>query len=155
MSKIVKRLQELGYTLAEAPKPVASYIPALQTGNLVFTSGQLPMKDGEIVYSGEIGGIYSDIESGQKAAKLCILNALSAIQAVIGDLDRITRIVRINGFVKSAVLFNNQPGVINGASDFILEIFGPEIGNHTRTAIGVKELPLNASVEIDMIVQID
>jgi enamine deaminase RidA (YjgF/YER057c/UK114 family) len=154
MSTIIKKLKEMGYELPVCPKPVASYVPALQAGEFVFTSGQLPLKDGKLQFAGEVGGVYATIEDGQEAARLCTLNALSAIESIIGDLDRIKKVVKLTGYVKSAQLFNDQPRVINGASDFILELFGPEIGSHTRAAIGVKELPLNASVELELIVQV-
>lgn len=154
MSKIEEKLKEMGIELPPVSKPVASYVPALKIGNLVYTSGQLPMKDGKIVYSGEVGGIYSPVEQGAEAAKLCTINALSAIKGVIGDLDNITQIVKVTGFVKSAKLFNDQPKVLNGASDFLKEVFGPEVGSHVRSALGVNQLPLNASVEVEFIVQV-
>jgi enamine deaminase RidA (YjgF/YER057c/UK114 family) len=154
MSKILEKLASMGYSLPECPKPVASYVPALQVGDLIYTSGQLPIKGGKLICEGEVGGIYLSIEEGADAARLCTLNALSAIKEVIGDLDRIKQVVKLTGYVKSAQLFFDQPKVINGASDFLVELFGKEIGSHTRAALGVKELPLNASVEVDLIVQV-
>lgn len=154
MSKIIKKLEELGYSLPEPVKPVASYVPALKIGNLVFTSGHLPIKDGKIAFEGEIGGVYGTIEEGSEASKLCLLNTLSSINSLIGDLDKITKIVKLTGYVNSAQKFFNQPKVINGASDLLIELFGAEIGSHTRAAIGVNELPLNSSVELDLIVQV-
>jgi len=154
MSKVIEKLEKLGYSLPAPIKPVASYVPALKIGNLVYTSGHLPIKNGKIAFEGEIGGLYSSIEVGAEAAKLCLLNTLSSINALIGDLDKIIQVVKLTGYVKSAQQFYSQPVVINGASDLLIEIFGPEIGSHTRAAIGVNELPLNSSVELDLIVQV-
>jgi enamine deaminase RidA (YjgF/YER057c/UK114 family) len=144
----------MGYTLPAAVKPVASYVPALKINDLVFTSGNLPIKNGELAYKGEIGGIYSPVEYGAEAAVTCTLNALSSINALIGDLDKIVKIVKVTGFVKSAQMFYDQPKVLNGASDFLIELFGAEVGSHVRSAIGTNELPLNASVEVELIVQV-
>lgn len=154
MSKVIEKLSEMGYTLPAPVKPVASYVPALKVGDLVFTSGNLPIAEGKIKYAGEIGGLCASAEEGANAARLCTMNALSSIQDLIGDLDKITQIVKVTGFVKSAQVFTDQPKVLNGASDFLKELFGPEIGSHTRSAIGVNELPLNASVEVELIVQV-
>ncbi|MGD9581178.1 MAG: RidA family protein [Vampirovibrionia bacterium] len=154
MSKVIEKLNEMGYTLPAPVKPVASYVPALRVGDLVFTSGNLPIADGKIQYKGEVGGLCSTTEEGAEAARLCTLNALSSINDLIGGLDKITQVVKVTGFVKSAQLFSDQPKVLNGASDFLKELFGPEIGSHTRSAIGVNELPLNASVEVELIVQV-
>lgn len=154
MAEIIKKLEQMGYKLPEPTKPIASYVPALKVGDLVFTSGNLPIQAGEILYKGEVGGIFLATEEGAKAARLCTINALSSINALIGDLDKITQIVKVTGYVKSAQLFNEQPKVLNGASDFLLELFGPKIGSHVRSAIGVNELPLNASVELELIVQV-
>ncbi|MEW5822136.1 MAG: RidA family protein [Cyanobacteriota bacterium] len=155
MSKIEEKLNEMGYTLPEAVKPVASYVPALQVGELVFTSGNLPIKDGKVEYTGEIGGIYSPLEKGVNASRLCTINGLSAIKSIIGDLDRIKQVVKVTGYVKSAQNFHDQPKVLNGASDFLKELFGDQVGSHVRAAIGVNELPLNASVEVELIVQVE
>ena len=149
---IVKKIKELGYELPEAPKPVAAYVSALQVGNFVMTSGILPIKEGKIAYTKEIGGYLNSVETGYEAAKLCTLNALSIINDLVG-LDNVERVIKVTGFVNSAPCFTGQPGVINGASDLLVEIFG-ENGKHVRSAIGVNELPLDASVEIEFVVQV-
>jgi enamine deaminase RidA (YjgF/YER057c/UK114 family) len=152
LSKIEDSLKVKNLTLPEAPKPVAAYIPAKQTGKLVFTAGQLPMVNGELISKGLLGQDV-DIDEANKAARICTLNALAAIKGVIGDLDRIKQIVRVVGFVASVPTFNQQPAVVNGASELLLEIFG-EAGKHARSAVGVAALPLNASVEIELTVEI-
>lgn len=149
---IIERINELGYELPPAPKPIGAYIPALRMGNLVMTSGMLPMKDGKLVYEKEIGGIFQSVEDGYNAAKICVLNGLAAINE-IAPLDSIERIVKVTGYVNSAKAFTEQPKVINGASDLLVEIFG-ESGRHVRAAVGVNELPMGASVEIEFIVQL-
>lgn len=155
MSEILNKLAQMGETLPAPLKPVGSYVPALQVGNLVYTSGQLPMKDGQLVCKGSVDGTFINEQQAADAAKICTLNGLSAIKDVIGDLDRITQVVKVTGFVNSAQKFSNQPAVINGASDFLKELFGDKIGSHARSAVGVSELPLDASVEIEFIVQVD
>jgi enamine deaminase RidA (YjgF/YER057c/UK114 family) len=152
-SKIELKLSSIGVTLPEAPKPVASYIPAKQSGNLVFTAGQLPMVNGELISKGLLGQDV-EIEEANKAARICTLNALAAIKSVIGDLDRIKQIVRVVGYVASVPTFTQQPAVVNGASELLLEIFG-ENGKHARSAVGMAVLPLNASVEIELTVEIE
>jgi enamine deaminase RidA (YjgF/YER057c/UK114 family) len=152
-SKIELKLSSIGVTLPEAPKPVASYIPAKQSGNLVFTAGQLPMVNGELISKGLLGQDV-EIEEANKAARICTLNALAAIKSVIGDLDRIKQIVRVVGYVASVPTFTQQPAVVNGASELLLEIFG-ENGKHARSAVGMVVLPLNASVEIELTVEIE
>lgn len=149
---ITERLKELGYELPQAPKPIGAYIPALRMGNLVMTSGMLPMKDGKLVYTNEIGGVFHTVEDGYNAAKICILNALAAINEIV-PLDEIERVIKLTGFVNSATSFKEQPKVINGASELLVEIFG-EAGRHVRSAVGVNELPMGASVEIELVVQI-
>jgi len=149
---IIEKIRELGYELPEVAKPIGAYIPALRLGNLVMTSGMLPMKDGKLLYTKEIDGVFHNVEDGYKAAKLCALNGLAAINQVV-PLDNIERIVKVTGYVNSAKTFTEQPKVINGASDFLVEIFG-EAGRHVRAAIGVNELPMGASVEIEFIVQV-
>lgn len=149
---IEKKIKELGYILPEASKPLAAYIPALQTGDFVFTSGQVPISEGKLMYAGKVGSDLS-IEEGQKAAIICALNGLSAIKGVIGDLNKIERIVKLTAFVNSATGFTDQPKVANGASEFLGKVFG-EAGTHTRSAVGVSELPINAAVEIEMIVKV-
>jgi enamine deaminase RidA (YjgF/YER057c/UK114 family) len=153
MSKIEKRLKELRQRLPEISKPVAAYIPAKQTGNLVFTAGQLPMVNGELISKGLLGQDV-EIDEANKAARICTLNALAAIKGVIGDLDRIKQIVRVVGYVASVPTFTQQPAVVNGASELLLEIFG-ENGKHARSALGTAVLPLNASVEIELTVEIE
>jgi enamine deaminase RidA (YjgF/YER057c/UK114 family) len=153
MGKIESKLSELKLLLPDAPKPVAAYIPAKQTGKLVFTAGQLPMVNGELISKGLLGQDV-EIDEANKAARICTLNALAAIKGVIGDLDQIKQIVRVVGYVASAPSFTQQPAVVNGASELLLEIFG-ENGKHARSAVGVAVLPLNASVEIELTVEIE
>ncbi len=153
MKNIESIIIELGLMLPDAPKPVAAYIPAKQTGNLVFTAGQLPMVNGELISKGLLGQDV-EIEEANKAARICTLNALAAIKGVIGDLDRIKQIVRVVGYVASVSTFTQQPAVVNGASELLLEIFG-ENGKHARSAVGMAVLPLNASVEIELTVEIE
>jgi enamine deaminase RidA (YjgF/YER057c/UK114 family) len=153
MGKVESKLSELKLSLPDAPKPVAAYIPAKQTGNLVFTAGQLPMVNGELISKGLLGQDV-EIDEANKAARICTLNALAAIKGVIGDLDRIKQIVRVVGYVASEPTFTQQPAVVNGASELLLEIFG-ENGKHARSAVGMAVLPLNASVEIELTVEIE
>jgi enamine deaminase RidA (YjgF/YER057c/UK114 family) len=153
MNKIELKLKELKLQIPDAPKPVAAYIPAKQTGNLVFTAGQLPMVNGELISKGLLGQDV-EIDEANKAARICTLNALAAIKSVIGDLDRIKQIVRVVGYVASVPTFTQQPAVVNGASELLLEIFG-ENGKHARSAVGMAVLPLNASVEIELTVEVE
>lgn len=146
MSTVEARLKSHGHEIPPAPAAVGSYVPALKTGNLVITSGQIPTVGKEVVFTGKVGHDVTE-EQGQHAARLCALNALAQIKALIGNLDRVVRIVRVEGYVQSAAGFSRQPAVINGASDLIAEAFG-EFGKHTRIAVGVSELPLNAAVEL-------
>ena len=149
MSTIDERLTELGITLPVLAKPVAAYVPAVISGNLVFTSGQLPFIDGALPETGKLGaGVDADAAKGY--ARQCALNALAAVESVIGSLDRVTRIVKVVGFVASDPSFTGQPGVINGASEVLGEIFG-EAGAHARSAVGVAALPLDAPVEIEFV----
>ncbi len=149
---IEEKIIELGYELPEAPKPLAAYIPALKVDNLIFTAGQLPTVKGELKYTGKIGADLSEADA-QKAAEISALNCLSVIKSVIGNLDQIEQVVKLTVFVNSADYFTNQPKVANGASELIAKIFG-EKGKHVRSAVGVNELPLNAPLEIEMIVKI-
>lgn len=144
--RIERRLEELGYLLSAAPAAVGAYVPALQTGNLVVTSGQLPFVGKELMFTGKVGGELHE-EDGANAARICAVNALAQIKSIIGDLERVARIVRVEGYVQSAPGFNNQPRVLNAASDLLADLFG-EKGRHTRVALGVNELPLNAAVEL-------
>jgi enamine deaminase RidA (YjgF/YER057c/UK114 family) len=153
MGKVELSLEALSLSLPEAPKPVAAYIPAKQTGKLVFTAGQLPMVNGELISKGLLGQDV-EIDEANNAARICTLNALAAIKGVIGDLDRIKQIVRVVGYVASVPTFTQQPAVVNGASELLLEIFG-ENGKHARSAVGMAVLPLNASVEIELTVEVE
>lgn len=152
MSKIESKLKEMGFELPAAPKPVAAYIPAKQSDNLVFTAGQIPLLNGELKYKGKLGQEVT-IEEGYEAARLCALNCLSVIKGVIGDLDRIEEIVKVNGFVNSMPEFADIPKVINGASEFLGQLFG-EAGKHARAAVGCSNLPMNAACEVEMIVKV-
>jgi enamine deaminase RidA (YjgF/YER057c/UK114 family) len=153
MSRIEQILARNGLQLPITPTPVAAYIPAKQSGNLVFTAGQLPMVNGELISKGLLGQDV-EIDEANKAARICTLNALAAIKGVIGDLDRIKQIVRVVGYVASVPTFTQQPAVVNGASELLLEIFG-EAGKHARSAVGMAVLPLNASVEIELTVEVE
>jgi enamine deaminase RidA (YjgF/YER057c/UK114 family) len=152
MSQIEQRIIDLGFVLPETAKPLAAYIPAVQSGNLVFTSGQLPMINGSLAETGKVGGSVSP-ERAKELATVCALNALAAVKTVIGDLDKIKRVVKVVGFVSSVPEFSGQPGVVNGASEFFGEVFG-EMGVHARSAVGVAVLPLDAPVEIELIVEV-
>ncbi len=152
MASVEQRLTELGYTLPASSKPLAAYIPAVQTGNLVFTSGQLPMVEGNLVQSGKVGSEVTP-ERAKELATICALNALAAIKMAIGDLDKVKRVVKVVGFVASAPDFTGQPGVVNGASEFLGEVF-QDAGIHARSAVGVAVLPLDAPVEIELIVEV-
>ena len=149
---IKDKLAELGLTLPEAALPVAAYVPAVRTGNLVFTAGQLPLVDGKIPFVGKVG---SDVtpEQAKDMAQVCALNALAAI-SLVADIDQIERIIRVGGFVNGIPGFVAIPAVINGASELLIKLFGEVNGKHARTAIGVAELPLNAPVEVEMVVQL-
>ena len=149
---IQSKLAELGLTLPVAAAPVAAYVPAVRTGNLVFTAGQLPLVDGKIPFVGKVG---SDVtpEQAKDMAQICALNALVAI-SLVADIDQIERVVRVGGFVNGIPGFVAIPAVINGASELLIKLFGEVNGKHARTAIGVAELPLNAPVEVEMVVQL-
>ncbi len=149
---IEEKIKELGFELPETAKPVAAYIPALISGDLVFTAGQIPFVKGELQYKGKVGAELS-LEDGQRAAEICALNCLAAIKGVIGDLNKIERIVKLTVFVNNIDGYGDQPKVANGASELVGQIFG-EIGKHARSAVGVNGLPLNAPVEIEMIVKV-
>ena len=145
------RLKELGYSLPPVAKPLASYVPATRVGNQVWTSGQLPLVDGALPVTGKVGGAVTS-EQAAAAARTAVLNALAAVDAEVG-LDNVTRVLKVVGFVASDPNFVEQPAVINGASDFIGELFG-EAGNHARSAVGVAVLPKDAPVEIELIVEV-
>jgi enamine deaminase RidA (YjgF/YER057c/UK114 family) len=152
MSRIDARLAELGLSIPAVAKPVAAYVPASISGHLVFTAGQLPFVEGALPATGKVGAEVS-AEDAARYAGLCVLNALAAVQGVIGSLDRITRIVKVTGFVASAPDFTGQPVVLNGASTLLGEIFGDEIGTHARSAVGVAVLPLDSPVEVELVVE--
>ncbi|GGA24069.1 LysR family transcriptional regulator [Sediminivirga luteola] len=143
-----KRLADLGLSLPEVATPAGAYIPALRTGNVVQTSGQLPLVDGALPATGRLGAEVS-LEQGYELARQCILGALAAVKSVTGSLDDIAQVVKVTGFVSSAVDFYDQPKVVNGASELLGELFG-EAGRHSRSAVGVAALPLNAPVEIEL-----
>ena len=145
------RLAELGIELPGVAKPLADYVPAVRSGDLVFTAGQLPLRDGNLVASGSVGAEVT-AEDARGLARTCALNALAAVHDLVG-VDSITRVVKVVGFVASAPGFTGQPGVINGASELFGEVFGPA-GAHARSAVGVAELPLNAPVEVEVIVEV-
>ena len=147
-----ERLESLGLSVPEVAKPVAAYIPALRTGSYVFTSGQLPMRDGQLITTGKVGGEVSP-EEAVECARVCALNAIAAVRSVIGDLSQVKRIVKVVAFVASTPDFTGQPGVANGASELFGEVFG-EAGQHARSAVGVPVLPLDAPVEVELIVEV-
>jgi enamine deaminase RidA (YjgF/YER057c/UK114 family) len=151
---IESRLRELGITLPEAAAPAANYVPYVVTGNLVFVSGQLPIAEGKVAFTGRLGAELG-LDEGQKAARLCGLNLIAQVKAACeGDLERVRRVVRLGGFVASTPEFTDHPKVVNGASDLMVEVFGNK-GRHSRAAVGVAALPLDAAVEIDGIFEIE
>ncbi len=152
MSTPEQRLEELGLAVPAVAKPVASYVPAVRSGNHVFTSGQLPMRDGQLITTGKVGAEVS-AEEAVECARQCALNALAAVRAEIGELSNIKRIVKVTAFVASTPDFTGQPGVANGASELFGDVFG-DIGQHARSAVGVPVLPLDAPVEVELIVEI-
>jgi len=145
------RLTELGLELPPVVPPVAAYVPAVRSGDLVFTSGQLPMTGGQMPQTGLVGGPVTP-EQAKDLARICALNALAAVDALVG-LDTVVRVVKVVGFVASAVGFTGQPGVVNGASELLGEVFG-EAGRHARSAVGVAALPLDAPVEVELVVEV-
>ena len=149
---VAEKLTELGIELPEVPAPAGAYVPALVDGDHVYTSGQLPFVGGELVNPGVLGDSVT-VEAGYDAARLCAINALAAIQSVVGDLDRVKQVVKVVGFVASAPGFDQQPRVINGASELLGEVFG-ERGQHARSAVVVAALPLGTSVEVEVTVRI-
>ena len=147
-----EKIESLGLTLPVAALPIAAYVPAVKTGNLVFVAGQLPLVDGKIVKEGKVGKEVTP-EEAKEMAQVCALNALAAI-ALVADIDQIERIIRVGGFVNGIPGFFAIPPIINGASDLFIKLFGEVNGKHARTAIGVAELPLNAPVEVEVLVQL-
>ena len=153
MSAVEDRLAELGLTVPEVAKPVAAYVPAVQDGRRIYTSGQLPMVSGALVQTGKVGegdGLVPP-EDAKKLAEVCALNAIAAVKSIVGDLDKVTQVVKLVGFVASDPAFTGQPGVINGASELMGKAFG-DAGIHARSAVGVAVLPLDAPVEVEIVV---
>ena len=147
---IEEKLKTLEITLPTPPTPAGSYVPAIKTGNLLFISGQIPMEDGKVIFTGKVTN--DNIETAKKSAKMCAINLLAQMKRELGSLDKVTKIVRISGFVNSDPEFYQHPKIINAASDLFFEIFGDK-GKHSRIAVGVACLPLNAMTEIDAIVE--
>lgn len=155
MSTVESRLADLGHTVPEVVPPVAAYVPAVQHGDLVYSSGQLPMVDGTLAATGKVGegeGLV-DPQEAKRLAEICALNAIAAVKSVIGDLERVTRVVKVVGFVASDPSFTGQPGVVNGASELLGAVFG-EAGVHARSAVGVSSLPLDTPVEVEITVAV-
>jgi len=152
MSTPEERLAELGLTVPDVAKPVAAYVPAVRTGSYVYTSGQLPMVAGQLAATGKVGAEVTP-EQAKDLARTCILNALAAVRAEVGELSAVTRVVKVVGFVASAPDFTGQPGVVNGASELLGEVFG-DAGIHARSAVGVAVLPLDAPVEVELVVEV-
>ena len=148
---LFRSLSEIGLTLPIAAKPVAAYVPAVRTGNLVFTAGQLPLVDGKMLATGKVGGAVS-VDDAKELARICALNCLAAVETV-ADVNKIIKVVRVVGYVNGVAGFITQPAVINGASELFLHIWG-ETGKHARSAIGVAELPLDAPVEVELTVEV-
>ena len=153
MSTVSERLAELGLVLPPVVPPVAAYVPAVRTGDLVFTSGQLPMVDGQLPAVGKVGALVTP-EQAKDLARTCALNALAAIEALVG-LDSVVRIVKVVGFVASTADFTGQPAVVNGASELLGQVFPGPAGQHARSAVGVASLPLDAPVEVELVVALD
>ena len=147
---IEEKIKSLEITLPTPPTPAGSYIPAIKTGNLLFISGQIPMENGKVLFTGKVSD--ENLETAQKSAKMCAINLLAQMKRELGSLDKVTRIVRLSGFVNSDAEFYQHPKVINAASDLIFEIFEDK-GKHSRIAVGVACLPLNSMTEIDAIVE--
>ncbi len=146
------RLAELGFAVPPVVAPVAAYVPAVRTGSYVYTSGQLPMRDGELIRTGKVGAEVSP-EEAYECAQQCAVNALAAVRAEVGDLSAVTRIVKVVGFVASVPSFTGQPQVVNGASELLGRAFG-DLGQHARSAVGVAVLPLDAPVEVELVVEV-
>jgi len=153
MAAVDKRLLDAGLTLPAAASPIANYVPAVRSGNLLFVSGQLPLKDGKVAFEGHVGNTVS-VEQGAEAAKLCALNIIAQAKAALGgDLDKVKRVVKLTGFVACLPAFGQHPQVVNGASDVMVLAFG-EAGKHTRAAVGAPSLPRNAAVEVEAIFEV-
>ncbi len=157
MSTPEQRLAELGLSLPPVAAPLASYVPAVRSGAYVYTSGQLPTVDGELVEAGRVGtGADAAVspEAAKAAARVCVLNALAAVRSVVGELSAVVRVVKVVGYVASMPNFTGQSGVVNGASDLLAEVFGADVGAHARSSIGVAVLPLDAPVEVELMVEV-
>lgn len=148
---IEEKIKLIGIKLPIPPSPAGSYIPVVKSGNLLYVSGQIPIEDGKVIFTGKVSD--TNIETAQKSARICAINILAQLKKELGDLEKISKIVRLSGFVNSVPEFTQQPKVINAASDLFYEIFG-ECGKHSRIAVGVSSLPLNSMTEIDAIVEI-
>jgi enamine deaminase RidA (YjgF/YER057c/UK114 family) len=155
MSAVEERLTELGLSVPDVATPAGAYVPALQEGNLVFTSGQLPMVSGDLPQTGKVGDGHGLVpaDDAKALARICALNAIAAVKSVVGDLDRVTRVVKVVGFVASDPSFSGQPGVVNGASELLGAAFG-DAGVHARSAVGVAVLPLDSPVEVEIVVAV-
>ena len=152
MSTPEERLAELGLSVPEVVKPVAAYVPAVRTGSYVYTSGQLPMRDGKLVVTGKVGGEVS-AEQATSCARQCALNAIAAVRAEVGELSNVKRVVKVVAFVASTTHFTGQPSVANGASELLGDVFG-DAGKHARSAVGVPVLPMDAPVEVELVVEV-
>jgi enamine deaminase RidA (YjgF/YER057c/UK114 family) len=152
VGEIEAKLNRMGLALPAAQAPLAKYVPAKLVGDLVYCSGQVPIQGGALLHTGKLGAGVT-VEEGYQCARLCALNALAAIKAAAGDLDRVAEVVQVRGYVNSAPEFAQQPEVVNGASELVVEVFG-EAGRHTRVAVGAAALPRNAPVEVDMVVRV-
>jgi len=149
---IEEKLESMGIKLPNPPTPAGSYIPVVKVGNVLYISGQIPMEDGKVLFTGKVSD--DNLETAQKSAKMCAINILAQIKREVGNLEKVTRIIRLSGFVNSSLEFYQHPKVINAASDLLFEIFG-EKGKHSRIAVGVASLPLNSMTEIDAIIQVE
>ncbi len=149
---IEEKLEAIGIKLPNPPTPAGSYIPVVKVGNLLYISGQIPMEDGKVLFTGKVSD--DNLETAQKSAKMCAINILAQIKREVGNLEKVSKIIRLSGFVNSSSEFYQHPKVINAASDLLFEIFG-EKGKHSRIAVGVASLPLNSMTEIDAIVQVE
>jgi len=149
---IEEKLESIGVKLPNPPTPAGSYIPVVRVGNLLYISGQIPMEDGKVLFTGKVSD--ANLETAQKSAKMCAINILAQIKREVGNLEKVSKIIRLSGFVNSSPEFYQHPKVINAASDLLFEIFG-EKGKHSRIAVGVASLPLNSMTEIDAIVQVE
>ena len=148
---IEQKLEELGIKLPNPPTPAGSYVPVVKTGNLLYISGQIPMENGKMIFTGKVSN--ENIEVAQKSAKMCAINILAQIKRELGDFEKVVKIIKLSGFVNSTPEFSQQPKIINSASDLMFEIFG-EKGKHSRVAVGVASLPLDAMTEIDAIIEV-